>query len=48
MSIFHRAHDGWSVFKESAFFIFKKPIFLVPILFSWMVVASVILYTKSN
>ena len=46
MSIFHRAHDGWSVFKESAFFIFKKPIFLVPILFSWFIVASVILYNR--
>ncbi|MEA3342949.1 MAG: hypothetical protein U9Q92_02185 [archaeon] len=38
--------DGWTLFKDSIKFLFKKPVFLIPIFFSWVVVASVVLYLR--
>ena len=46
MGFFDRVGEGWKVFKDSMAFIFKKPIFLIPILFSWIVVATVVLYNR--
>lgn len=46
MGFFDRVGEGWKVFKDSMAFVFKKPIFLVPILFSWIIVATVVLYNR--
>lgn len=46
MRFFDEVGEGWRVFKDSIAFIFKKPIFLVPIVFSWIVVSCVILYNR--
>lgn len=36
--------EGWHLFTDSAKFLFEKPIFLLPIFCSWIVVAAVVLY----
>ncbi len=46
MGFFDKVGEGWKVFKDSMSFIFKKPVFLVPIFFSWIVVATVVLYNR--
>ncbi len=38
--------EGWKLFKDSIRFLFKKPIFLLPILISWVVFAGVVLYLR--
>ncbi len=37
---------GWAYLKDSLAFIFKRPLFLVPIFFSWLVYVSVVLYLR--
>ena len=46
MAFFNSVGEGWKVFKDSMSFIFKKPVFLVPIFFCWIVVAFVTLYNR--
>lgn len=41
-----KINEGWKLFKESCAFLFKKPIFLIPIFFSWIVFAIVVLYLR--
>lgn len=36
--------EGWHLFIDSVKFLFEKPIFLLPIFCSWIVVAAVVLY----
>ncbi len=38
--------EGWKLFTDSFRFLLKKPIFLVPIFFSWVLVASIVLYMR--
>ena len=38
--------EGWSLFKDSLRFLFRKPIFLIPIFFSWILVAGLTLYLR--
>lgn len=38
--------EGWSLFKSSVLFIFKRPSFLVPLLITWIVFASITLYLR--
>ena len=44
--VLSKIHEGWQLFKDSLSFLFKKPIFLVPIFFSWIVFATVVLYQR--
>jgi len=44
MAIFSSIGEGWKLFKDSFRFLFKKPIFLLPIFVSWIVFAGVVLY----
>ncbi len=46
MVFFSKVGEGWKTFKDSIAFIFKKPVFLIPIFFSWIVVATVVLYNR--
>ena len=46
MAFFNSIGEGWKVFYDSMTFIFKKPVFLVPIFFSWIVIAVVTLYNR--
>ena len=46
MVFFKKVGEGWETFKESIVFLFKKPIFLIPIFLSWIVVAFVVLYNR--
>lgn len=38
--------EGWKLFRDSFRFLRKKPVFVVPIFFSWIVVAAVVLYAQ--
>jgi hypothetical protein len=38
--------EGWKFFKTSFRILFKKPIFLLPIIISWIVAAGIILYAR--
>jgi hypothetical protein len=38
--------EGWKFFKTSFRILFKKPIFLLPIIISWVVAAGIILYAR--
>jgi len=38
--------DGWDIFTNSITFLFKKPVFIIPILFSWVVYATAIIYFR--
>ena len=46
MGFFSKVGEGFELFKSSMIFIFKKPIFFIPIFFSWIVVAAVVLYNR--
>lgn len=46
MGLFSSIGEGWKLFRDSIEFLFKKPIFLAPVFFSWIVFASVVLYTR--
>ncbi len=48
MGSIEKVHEGWKVFKDSVLFIFKKPVFLIPIFFSWITVAIIVLYNRYN
>jgi hypothetical protein len=37
---------GWDMFKESISFLFSRPIFLIPLFFAWVCVASITLYLR--
>jgi hypothetical protein len=38
--------DGWYIFTNSCKFIVKKPIFILPIFFSWVIFASGVIYLR--
>lgn len=46
MSFLSKLNDGWKLFSDSFKFLFKKPIFLIPIFFSWILIALIILYLR--
>ena len=46
MAFLNSVVEGWKVCKDSMSFILKKPVFLVPLFFCWMVVAVVTLYNR--
>src|SRR3989344_616862 len=46
MAFFSSIGEGWKLFKDSIRFLFKKPIFLLPIFVSWIVFAGVVLYLR--
>ncbi|MBU0757312.1 MAG: hypothetical protein KKF44_04550 [Nanoarchaeota archaeon] len=46
MPLFAGISEGWKVFKDSMTFIFRKPVFLVPIFFCWIIVAFITLYNR--
>ena len=46
MAIFDKIGEGWRTFKDAIAFIIKKPVFLIPIFFSWIIVAIVVLYNR--
>ena len=46
MSVLTKLGEGWKLFADSFRFLRKKPIFLIPIFISWILVASVILYLR--
>lgn len=46
MGFFSSIGEGWELFKDSFRFLFKKPIFLLPIFVSWIVFAGVVLYLR--
>lgn len=46
MAFFESVSEGWKLFTDSLRFLFKKPIFLIPIFFSWILVAGIILYLR--
>jgi hypothetical protein len=46
MAFLGKLGEGWKLFTDSFKFLFKKPIFLIPIFFSWILVASIILYLR--
>jgi len=46
MVFFSKINEGWKTFKDSIIFIFKKPVFLIPIFFSWIVVITIVLYNR--
>ncbi len=46
MAIFNSINEGWKLFKGSFRVLFKKPIFLLPIVVSWIIFAGVVLYLR--
>lgn len=46
MAFFGSVKEGWSLLVDSVRFLFKKPIFLVPLFLAWTLVASLILYLR--
>lgn len=42
--VFGRIKHGWILFKESMKLLAKRPILTIPIFFSWIIVASIIIY----
>ncbi|GEM_PF-3032430 len=46
MNFFSNFTDGWKLFKDSFIFITKRPAFLFPIFFSWIIVSFVTLYLR--
>jgi hypothetical protein len=42
----HNSKSGWHIFTKSCNFLFEKPVFLVPIIFSWLVVAGSSIYLR--
>ena len=46
MAFFSSIGEGWKLFTDSFRFLFKKPIFLIPIFFSWILVAGITLYLR--
>ncbi len=46
MAILKSIHEEWRLFKDSFSVLFAKPIFLLPIFVSWIVVAVVVLYNR--
>lgn len=46
MAFLSSVAEGWHLLKDSLRVLAKKPIFLVPILFSWIVFASIVLYVR--
>ncbi len=38
--------DGWLLLTDSFRFLFRKPVFLVPLAFAWIVIASIVLYLR--
>jgi len=43
---FKKMVEGWRLFKQSVLFLAYKPIFLLPIFFSWIVFATLVLYLR--
>lgn len=43
---FESISEGWKLFVDSFRFLFKKPIFLIPIFFAWVLVSGLILYMR--
>lgn len=46
MNFFYKFGEGWKLFKDSLVFITKRPVFLFPIFFSWIVVSFITLYLR--
>ena len=46
MAFFSSVAEGWRLLIDSFRVLVKKPIFLVPIIFSWIVFASIVLYIR--
>ncbi|MHC4241979.1 MAG: tellurite resistance TerB family protein [Planctomycetota bacterium] len=46
MAFFSSVAEGWRLLIDSFRVLVKKPIFLVPIIFSWIVFASIVLYLR--
>lgn len=46
MAILNSIREEWHLFKDSFSVLFAKPIFLLPIFVSWIVVAAVVLYHR--
>lgn len=46
MTISGSIGEGWKFFKDSILFMFKKPLFLVPIFLSWIVFVIAVLYSR--
>ncbi len=46
MAFFNSVAEGWRLLIDSFRVLVKKPIFLVPITFSWIVFASIVLYLR--
>jgi hypothetical protein len=46
MAFFETIGEGWKLFTDSIRVLFKKPIFLIPIFFSWILTSGIILYLR--
>jgi len=46
MAFFSSVAEGWRLLIDSFRVLVKKPVFLVPIFFSWIVFASIVLYLR--
>lgn len=46
MGFFDSIGEGWKLFKDSITFLFRKPVFLVPIFLSWAIFAGIVLYMR--
>lgn len=46
MSFLDEIGEGWKLFNDSFRFLLKKPVFLVPIFFSWVLVTAIVLYMR--
>lgn len=46
MAVTDELGEGWKLFTDSFRFLLRRPVFFVPIFFSWILVASLILYLR--